>query len=100
MIRSAETTSEEKLSRRKEATTTTQKQQQQQGDGADEQLQRFVWDPGGFQQLRWEAHEQELMNFAAEEYDAGASLHVSQPTTSVRAFKAEERRNPRLQFLI
>jgi hypothetical protein len=21
----------------------------------------MIWDPGGFQQLRWEAHEQELM---------------------------------------
>jgi hypothetical protein len=41
----------------------------------------LIWDPGGFQQLRWEAHEQELMNFAAEEYDAGASLHVSQPAS-------------------
>jgi hypothetical protein len=77
-------------------------QQQQQQDGADEQLQKFVWDPGGFPKLREEAHEQELMNFAAEEYDAGASLHViqptSQPATSARAFKAEERHNPRLQF--
>jgi hypothetical protein len=41
----------------------------------------MIWDLGGFQQLRWEAHEQELMNFAAEEYDAGASLHVSQPAS-------------------
>jgi hypothetical protein len=58
----------------------------------------MIWDPGGFPQLRWEAHEQELMNFAAEEYDAGASLHVSQPASqSVKiqiAFKAEERRCP------
>jgi hypothetical protein len=44
----------------------------------------MIWDPGGFQQLRWEAHEQELMNFAAEEYDAGASLHVSQPASQPR----------------
>jgi hypothetical protein len=43
-----------------------------------------------FQQLRGEAHEQELMNFATEEYDVGASLHVSQPRRA-RAFKAEER---------
>jgi hypothetical protein len=54
MIRSARTASEERLSKKKEAT-------QQQGDGADEQLQRMIWDPGRFQQLRWEAHEQELM---------------------------------------
>jgi hypothetical protein len=61
----------------------------------------MIWDPGGFQQLRWEAHEQELMNFAAEEYDAGASLHVSQPASQPRqahAFKVEERRNPHLKF--
>jgi hypothetical protein len=44
----------------------------------------MIWDPGGFPQLRWEAHEQELMNFAAEEYDAGASLHVSQPASQPR----------------
>jgi hypothetical protein len=41
-----------------------------------------------------EAHEQELMIFAAVEYDAGASLHVSsQPASHLRerAFKAKER---------
>jgi hypothetical protein len=46
----------------------------------------MIWDPGGFQHLRWEAHEQELMNFAAKEYDEGASLHVSQ-SCQARAFK-------------
>jgi hypothetical protein len=101
MIRSVETASKEGLGRKEEAAT-TQKQQQQQGDGADEQLQRFVWDPGGFPQLRVEAHEQELMNFAAEEYDAGASLHVSQPASqpSRQDFKSciQERRNPHLKF--
>jgi hypothetical protein len=64
-------------------------------------LQKFVWDPGGFPQLRVEAHEQELMNFAAEEYDAGASLHViSQPANHVSEFKSrvEERRSPHLKF--
>jgi hypothetical protein len=81
MIRSAETASEEKLSREVEEEEAAAKQQ---GDGADEQLQKFVWDPGGFPKLREEAHEQELMNFAAEEYDAGASLHVSQPASQPR----------------
>jgi hypothetical protein len=79
MLGSVETVGKEKLSRRKEAATTAQKQQQQQRDGADEQLQKKFWDPGGFPQLRVEAHEQELMNFVAEEYDAGESLHISQP---------------------
>jgi hypothetical protein len=53
----------------------------------------MIWDPGGFQHQRWEAHEQELMNFAAEEFDAGASLHVSQPASHVSEFKScvEER---------
>jgi hypothetical protein len=83
MLGSAETASEERLSRREATTATTQKQQQQQ-NGADEQLQRMIWDPGGFQHQRWEAHEQELMNFAAEEFDAGASLHVSQPASQPR----------------
>jgi hypothetical protein len=50
MLRSAETASEERLGRRKEAAAAVQKQQQQQ-NGADGQLHRFVWDPGGFQQL-------------------------------------------------
>jgi hypothetical protein len=59
----AETISKERLSIRKEVATTMQKQQQ--GDGANEQLQKFVWDIGIFQQLRWESHEQELMNFCS-----------------------------------
>jgi hypothetical protein len=99
MLRSIEIASKERLSRRKvevEATTTKQwKQQQQQGSGVDEQLPRIVWDPRGFQQLRWEAHENKLMNFIAEEYDAGASLHTnhvpaSQPT-STHTFNEEKR---------
>jgi hypothetical protein len=100
MLGSTETVSKEKLSRRKEASSSSNAEAATAAeDGADEQLQKFVWDPGGFQQLRWEAHEQELMNFVAEEYDVGASLHVSQPASqSARAFKAEERHNPRLQF--
>jgi hypothetical protein len=100
MLRSAETASKEKLSRKKKAAAAAEAATTA-GDGADEQLQRMIWDPGGFQQLRWEAHEQELMNFAAEEYDAGASLHVSQPASQPRqahAFKAEERRSPHLKF--
>jgi hypothetical protein len=58
----------------------------------DEQLQRMIWDPGGFPQLRWEAHEQELMNFAAEEYDAGASLHISQPASRVKCVHSKMKR--------
>jgi hypothetical protein len=79
MLGSAETTSKERLGRREAAaaaTTVVQKQQQQQ-DGADEQLQRMIWDPGGFQHQRWEDHEQELMNFSSKEFDAGATLYVS-----------------------
>jgi hypothetical protein len=76
MIRSEETSSEEQLSR-KEATTTTQQQQQRRRSGVRRQLQKMIWDRGGFPQLRVEDHEQELMNFAVEEYDAGASLHIS-----------------------
>jgi hypothetical protein len=67
MIRSAEAVSEEKLSRGEPAIAAGQQmQQQQRSSGADGQLQRTVWDPGGFQQPCWEAHEQELMIFAAE----------------------------------
>jgi hypothetical protein len=74
MLRSSRTTSDERLSRKKEAA----QQQQQQGNGADEQLQRMISDPGIFQHQRWESHEKELMNFTVEEYDVGASLHVIQ----------------------
>jgi hypothetical protein len=48
-----------------------------------------------------EAHEKELMNFVAEEYDAGASLHVSQPTSQPRqqiSNRIQERHNPHLKF--
>jgi hypothetical protein len=79
MLRSAaETASEEELSRGEPTIAAGQQmQQQQRSSGADGQLQRTVWDPGGFQQWCWEAHEKELMIFAAEEYDAGASLQAS-----------------------
>jgi hypothetical protein len=80
MIRSAEAVSKEKLSRREPARAAGKKQQQQQQHswrGADGQLQGKVWDPGGFQHWRRGAHDQEIMIFPAEEYDAGASLHVS-----------------------
>jgi hypothetical protein len=49
MLKSADTVSKERLNRKKEAATAVQQQQQ---DGADGQLHRFVWDPGGFQQLQ------------------------------------------------
>jgi hypothetical protein len=42
MVESAETASKEKLGRKKSSSSS-------RGDGADEQLQKFVWDPGGFQ---------------------------------------------------
>jgi hypothetical protein len=45
MVESTETTSEERLSRKEVAAV---KKQQQQQDGVDEQLQRMIWDPGGF----------------------------------------------------
>jgi hypothetical protein len=53
---SHETISKGKLNRREPARATRQQQQKQQGSGADGQLQKIVWDLGGFQQS-WEAHE-------------------------------------------
>jgi hypothetical protein len=99
MLRSAvETVSEEEMSRGEPAIAVGQQmQQQQRSSGADGQLQRTVWDLGGFQQWCWEAHEQELMIFAAEEYDAGASLQCHQALANQHiqhAFNGEERRNP------
>jgi hypothetical protein len=67
MIRSTEDASEAKHIRREAAAAAKQwKQQQQQRDGAERELQRVIWDPGGFQQPRWRAHQQELMNFSQQ----------------------------------
>jgi hypothetical protein len=65
---------EEKLNRGEPAREAGQQQQQQQSRGADEQLQRTVWDLGGFQHWRRGTHDHEIMIFPAEEYDAGASI--------------------------
>jgi hypothetical protein len=51
MLRPAQITSEEKLGKEKEAAAAQRKQQQQQ-NGAEEKLQRLVWDPGGLQQVQ------------------------------------------------
>jgi hypothetical protein len=95
MIRSAEAVSKGKLSRGEPAIAAGQQmqQQQQQSSGADGQLQRTVWDPGGFQQRCWEAHEQELMNFSQQR--SMMQEHRSKPatrqpaSTSKRAFNGE-----------
>jgi hypothetical protein len=78
----------------REATTTTTKRR-----GAGGQLQRRVWDPGGFQQQSRGAHEKELMIFPAVEYDAGASLHLSSAPT-FHLINAHSRRGeaPTLSF--
>jgi hypothetical protein len=51
--------------------------------------------------LRWESHEQELMNFSAEEYDAGASLSIhpctSQPS-SISSAHSMRRRGATLSY--
>jgi hypothetical protein len=103
----AETASNERLSRRKPTRAAGKKKQQQQQQhswkGADGQLQGKVWDPGGFQSWRKGAHDQEIMIFPAEEYDAGASLQLS-ISASQQAHPAriheKERRNPLIfQFL-
>jgi hypothetical protein len=47
-----------------------------------------------FQAATGKSHEQELMNFAAVEYDAGASLHAaSQPRQRARIQMLKERRS-------
>jgi hypothetical protein len=57
--------SEEKLSRGRPTRVAEQQQQQQRSSGDDGQIQKTVWDPGGFQH-GWGAHEQELMNFSQQ----------------------------------
>jgi hypothetical protein len=64
MLRSAAESVSKGMNRREPAIVAGKMQQQRSG-GADGQLQRTVWDPGGFQQQSWEAHEQELMNFCS-----------------------------------
>jgi hypothetical protein len=94
----AETASNEKLRRREPARAAGQQQQQQRSDGADGQLQRTVWDPGGFQQRCWEAHEQELMKFSQQrsmmqEHHSKPSMH--QPaSTPKRAFNGRREAQP------
>jgi hypothetical protein len=93
MLRSAARNySEEKLSRRK-PTIAAGKKQQQQSSGADGQLQRTVWDLGGFQQSR-EAHEQELMNFLQQwsmmqEHRSNPSSCQLDNTSSMHSRKGE-----------
>jgi hypothetical protein len=66
MLRSVqEAINKEKLNRGNPSIAAGNMQQQQQSNGADGQLQKRVWDPGGFQQSRG-AHEQELMNFSQQ----------------------------------
>jgi hypothetical protein len=65
MLKSAQgVVSRKELSRKGCARAAGRKEQQQQKEGAHGQLQRTIWDPGGFQQPCWEAPEQELMNFS------------------------------------
>jgi hypothetical protein len=96
---STRSVNKEKLNRRKPARAAGKKQQQQKARGAGGQLQRRVWDPGGFQHWSRGAHEQELMIFPAVEYDAGASLHLSN-TPTFQHIKAHSRRGeaPTLSF--
>jgi hypothetical protein len=97
MLKSAQTTSEEKMSRGKTAVAAQRKQQQQ--NGANGQLHTFVWDPGGLPTITGEAHEQELMIFAAVEYDAGASLHAaSQPHQHTRIQRLKREAQPHFEF--
>jgi cytosine/adenosine deaminase-related metal-dependent hydrolase len=84
MLRSAQTTSEEKLGREKAAAAAA-------AEAAAAEWSRWKA-PKTCLGPRWiptttgEAHEQELMIFAAVEYDAGASLHAaSQPASHVSA---------------
>jgi hypothetical protein len=54
--------------------------QQHSWRGARGQLQKRIWDPGGFQHWRRRTHEREIMFFLAWEYDAGALLHLNECT--------------------
>jgi hypothetical protein len=106
MLRSAqEAVNKGKLNRGEPAITTGKKKKKKKNNnnnkGARGQLQGEVWDPGGFQQQNiWRAHEKELMIFPAVEYDAGASLHLSNaPTFQHINAHSREGEAPTLPFL-
>jgi hypothetical protein len=86
MIRSARTASKEKLSRREEAAARSRAEK----DPGIWRSRHLFGIQEDFPKLRGEAHEQELMIFAAEEYDAGASLHIRPASQLVmsREFKS------------
>jgi hypothetical protein len=89
MIRSAESCQRREVEQRETASSSKATVATQQSSGADEQLQRTVWDPGGFQQ-RWGAHEKELMNFSQQrsmmqEHRSQAShAPTNQPTQRIQ----------------
>jgi len=100
MLRSVEAVSKEELTRREPAIAAgknkknMQKQQQQQHSWrrARGQLQKRIWDPGGFQNWRRGYHEKELMFFLEGEYDVGASLYLSK-TAITQTHNAERERH-------
>jgi hypothetical protein len=98
MLRSAqEVVSKGKL--KEEACKSSRAEQQQQSSGAGGQLQRRVWDPGGFQQS-WEAHEKELMNFS-QQWSMMQEHHSTSATApAIQHIKVHSRRGeaPTLSF--
>jgi len=89
-----------KLGRGKPRLEEGKKKKQHSWRGARGKLQKIVWDPGGLQHGRRGAHEKELMNFPAVEYDAGASLHLSKFSNTQSFNEERERRQPSHIFKI
>jgi hypothetical protein len=96
MLKSADTASKEQLGRRKESSSSSAAEAAAAAEWSRWKAPKTCLGPRRIPTATGEAHEQELMIFAAVEYDAGASLHAaSQPAShvSAHAFKAEGRRS-------
>jgi hypothetical protein len=90
MLRSAQTTSEEQLGRRKAAAAAAA--EAAAAEWSRGKAPKTCLGPRWIPTTTGEAHEQELMIFAAVEYDAGASLHANQSATSARTHSWLKRR--------
>jgi hypothetical protein len=79
-------------------------QQQHRWRGEKGQLQKRIWDLGGFQHWRRGAHEKDLMFLLEGEYDAGESIHLrkcfSMPTRKNAMEEGRGIKPPILKFEI
>jgi hypothetical protein len=88
MLRSEESVYKGELNRRNLAIVEGKKQkkkkkQQHSWRGERGQLQKRIWDPGGFKNWGTGDNEKELMFFLAREYDVGSFIDVNNAPTRI-----------------